>query len=221
MGAMKFLHVLLAIGTLAVTSTAFGQYNYRYYGGPSFVQYRASTPLQGVYYGAAAMAQAAGQRNLMNSQAALNALEAQRMATENRELRAQAYFRMREANEEYRQRHARPRPTREQLTRLAEMATPEPPSPSELDSHTGRIRWPLVLQDDLFAAHRQRIEEIFAQRAEGEMGWRDVRQLDAVTDAFLAQLRDHIDYFPPMDYVAAKRFVESLHYTGRQPPEQQ
>ncbi|RMF92112.1 MAG: hypothetical protein D6741_15280 [Planctomycetota bacterium] len=197
-----------------------GMASAQYYWGRPWIDTRATTPTQGLQYGAAAMARAAGERNYLNSQAAVNMSEYQRRQIENRKLWADTYFAMRERNEQYKAANSRPRPTMEQLARLAQAGQPTPLSPADLDALTGRINWPLVLQAEKFATKRAPIETLFVVRAQvGTLTYEQIQVLDQAVDNLLKALQAEMKSIQPMDYVAAKKFVESLRHEGRRPVE--
>ena len=104
----------------------------------------ASTAEQGMMTGMAEMMQAAGARNLMNSQALGFVEDARRKNISNRMYGTDAYFQMRKTNREARAAETGPPPTREDLERFARARAPERLSPSELDPLTGAISWPSI-----------------------------------------------------------------------------
>jgi hypothetical protein len=88
---------------------------------------------------------------------------------------------------------------------------------SQLEPSTGRITWPLALTRDGFAPQRSRLDELFASRAHaGTTG--DIA--DAITSEVRVlrdSLRDQIREIPTQDYMAARRFLDSLALEGRSP----
>jgi len=165
-----------------------------------------STPASAYARGLAAMTRAAGQYNLLSSQARIARAEARRYELENQLQAMETYFKMRLRNREYRALLRGPRPTLDDLKRYAAAGRPERLSPSELDSVTGDISWPILLRDDRYADYRARLEALFAERAASA-------QLS--TSAY--PLEKRVARVPQMDYIAAKRFIQSLAYEARQP----
>ena len=161
----------MAVGGLLIVgvgaSLALGQF----YGGAYFDS-RASTVGESYARGMADVVRSQGAANLMNSRAAVNMTEAARLDMENREQWTDTYFQMRQKNKEYRAAEKRPRSTREDWVRYAAAGKPQPLSPSQLDSVTGKIKWPRVLMRPEFEASRAELDALFAKRAAyGEGTW--------------------------------------------------
>ena len=97
----------------------------------------ASTAGQAADYGMAQVIRSQGYANLQNSEAAKNYEDARSKYLDNRLKGTKTYFEMRRYNKEYRQAEEGPRPTSEQLFRLAKDATPKALTPTELDPVTG------------------------------------------------------------------------------------
>jgi hypothetical protein len=187
-----------------------------YYGGYPF---RASTAAESFARGAAEVIRARGEFNRLTSEAAINMQEARSRAIVNAQDAVDAYFKIRQMNRDYRQAERRPRPTREDLERYARAARPDPLSPSELDTLTGRVRWPILLRDDRFTPLRAEMEELLdrwaVSRNLGQLDSFDAEQQLAVrraTGQMQEELREEIRNLPPQDYVAAQRFLRSLEY---------
>ncbi len=131
---------------------------------------------------------------------------------------AEAYFKLRLLNREYRAQLRGPRPTAEDLARYAETRRPDRLSPSELDPITGEISWPMVLQADRYAWYRGRLDGLFLEWARSDqLSPTSHLKIDRMTKAVLAELRKQVRAVPQMDYVAAKRFIRSLAYEARLP----
>ncbi len=159
------------------------------------------------------MVRSAGQYNLSTSEAAINMSQAQSNYIRNREQWTNAYYEMRASKRAYRAAERGPRPTSEDITRLAQAGRPKRLSSSQLDFVSGAIHWPAVLQTDRYTKHREELEKLLAQRASaGTTTW-DVRTgIDKATKSLLEELKGQIRELPPSDYMVAKRFVESLTY---------
>jgi hypothetical protein len=180
--------------------------------------HHASTAGEGALRGMASVARSAGSYNLQTSQAAINMTEAQSNYIKNRDEATNTYFQMREANKEYRARARAPRPTMEALVRYAQAGKPKRMSASELDSVAGSVAWPTLLQVDRYADSRAKLEKLFAKRAEqGVISYEDQAQIAATTKAMLAELKGQVRDVPQMDYIAAKRFIESIAYEAKIP----
>ena len=180
--------------------------------------YRASTVFEGYARGQAALNRSQGQYNLLTAEARVVDAEAERREIENREDRIESYHAMRELSREERAAERVPRPTEEQLRRIAAARRPAPLSPSELDARTGRINWPLLLQEEEYEKLRTNLEEVFAQRAAtGEVTTDDLGKAEAAADVMLQELKSHVREVPLYEYGSARQFIKSLAYEVRQP----
>ena len=75
-----------------------------------------------------------------------------------------------------------------------------------------------MLRGDPYASQRSELEQLFAKRAEhGVLGLDDHLQIRKATSAMLEELKAQIREVPQMDYIAARRFVESLAFEGSAP----
>ena len=213
MRLMLFGLAVLLVGTGWVLGQA-------YYAPPAPYYYdsRASTPAESYARGMSDVIRSQGQYNVATSEAAINMTQAQRQYIQNRDQWTNTFFQMREANRMYRDRARSPRPTTEQMVRWAQAGRPERLSPSELDMVSGRINWPLLLTADRYAKQRVELESLFAQRAAGAVTWENSTEIDQVTKAMLEELKGQVREVPQMDYIAAKRFLESLAHEAKLPP---
>ena len=114
------------------------------------------------------MIRAAGENNLMNSQAAQGYEAARSQNLDNRVKYAETFFAKRRMNEEYREAKRTPPPTSEQLFRRSEAARPKRLSPGEFDPVSGRVSWPLLLQGDAFATDRAAMDTLYSEMAKNE-----------------------------------------------------
>ena len=190
-----------------------------YYHAPNwnYYRYRSATVGESYARGFAAMTYARGQYNRLTAEARVLHADAYRSEIANHELAAGTYFAMRQANREARAAERRPRATAADLARFAAQAKPNRLSPSEL-SNTGQIAWPILLQANEFAAFRVEMEDAFAQRAaNGGTGLDDHVKVGQTTKVMLDVLKAHVGGVQPMDYMAARRFIESLAHEARQP----
>ena len=159
-----------------------------------------------------------GQANLDNSAAAINYSAARSQEIDNYKKYTNAYFEARAANRAYREKERGPRPTMEDLVRYAQMGKPDRLSPGDMDVVTGELNWPIVLQSDELADDRAAVEEAFRHRsASGVMGMQEVMKVRQLTDTMLAKLKDNVREIPPNEYIAGKRFLESLAYEATHP----
>ncbi|NLX99565.1 MAG: hypothetical protein GXY83_25805 [Rhodopirellula sp.] len=178
----------------------------------------ASTAFGSATRGLADLVRAQGAENLLSSEAAINMTEARRRQIENFEKATETYFAMRRQNQAYRAAERGSRPTYEDLVRYAEAGKPERLSPSEMDTVTGDITWPIILRSDHFEEYREVLGQLFASRAAtGALSSEGYLTVDKVTDAMKAELQRKIDDIPPQDYLRARKFIESLAFEVKAP----
>jgi len=86
-------------------------------------------------------------------------------------------------------------------------------TPSEFDPVMGKIRWPQVLLDAKYAMLRDRIEELFVLRAKTSPTPKIATEIhDAVVET-IDTLRGDIETLPANDYVATRKFLDSLDFS--------
>jgi hypothetical protein len=211
--------VVAALTTVAAAQThAVPGYGYGSYGDWGY-GYHASTFEEGLYRGRAALAQSIGQRNYLNSLAAINYQEAYGRAIKNREQAIQTYFLNKQANRSGRDALRSPRLTQDQYVALAKVEAPAPLSEQQYDRTFGRLNWPAALSGDAFAAERRELDRAFALRTPGEIGassefYSTVR---TQTRSLEAKLKTQIDNLDAAQYMAAKKFLVSLGHEAQQP----
>lgn len=210
----------LTIAICLVATCGFAQsayYHPGYYPGGAY-GYGGGTVAGNAAQGAASMIQAAGQRNLNNSQAAKNYEQARSMDYDNRLKGTQTYFEMRKMNKAYRDAERAPRLSTEAAFRMAREAAPDRPTPSQLDPTTGNIQWPVALSGDAFSADRSHLEALFADRAKtGRADPTVYHQINSTTKQMQSILKENIKTMAPDDYLAAKNLLEGLAYEARFP----
>lgn len=178
----------------------------------------ADTPFGSASRGLGELVRAQAAFNLLSSQAAVNMTEAQRRLIENTDAAVNTYFELRRLNEAYRAAERPSRPTYEDVIRYAAVGRPERLSPSALDTVTGQITWPMILRSDHFKEHREILGQLFASRAAtGTISSEGYLTIDQVTGAMMAELQRHVDELPPQDYLAARKFIESLAFEAKIP----
>jgi len=174
--------------------------------------YHASTAEEGIQRGYADVVRSQGMANLLNAQAATQAQQARSQYLDNRNKATQTYFEMRRYNTEARKAERSTPLSMEQYVRLAREEAPATLTPTQLDSLTGAINWPAPLRKPEYAAFRSKIEKLFQDRALGYVGYNDIH---IACQEFQARLQADIMQFQAQDYVAAKKFLDSLIYAAR------
>ena len=179
----------------------------------------ASTAGQAAAYGMSEMARARGAENLQNSEAAKNWQEAKTVDIQNRRLWTETYFDMRKENRDRRAEEAGPRVTQEQAIRMARMAAPPRLGSTQLDPVTGHIEYPLILTDDSYAAYRNRLDSLFAHRAEtgGSIQFSDYQAIQQAVSKFVDALKQRVKDYPAGDYGRARTFLDSLAHEATMP----
>jgi hypothetical protein len=165
--------------------------------------------------GMANVISARGQANLANSAAAVNMTQAQKNEIENQQLAANTYFEMRASQRQAVASERGPRPTAEQLTRIAHQAVPKPLNARQFDPVTGKLIWPDALQEDVFAEQRDKVEALFETLSRyGSLSYSDQCKARKTIDAMVDQLNDQIMSLQPQDYTTCKSFLKTLNYTA-------
>ncbi len=189
-----------------------------YYGGGYPVYSHSSTAAEGAMRGLSDVVRSQGQANLDNSAAAINYSVARSNELENQKQYTETYFAKKEMNRRARAAARRPRATMEDLVRYAQVGKPKPLSPSELDTVTGAIHWPVLLKTEPFERDATKLQKVFSYRAQGEaISQSEYREVRQVTKRMLADLKGQIREVTPTEYTTSKRFLQSLAYAAGQP----
>lgn len=179
---------------------------------------RATTPAEGYSRGIADLVRSGGLYNLRTSEAALKAAEAREYEMGNATQAISTYFQIRQLNREYRAAKRRPRPSKEDLARYSRARGPKPLGPSELDTVTGRLSWPVLLRAKEHARYRTQLARLFTHRAlVADISTEDYLKIHRFTSAMKTDLKQRIRQVPPEDYIRATKFLDSLVYEARKP----
>lgn len=193
-----------------------GYPGYGWGGGGGF----ASTPMQGQMYGMAAVIRAQGQAAENYSQARINQEQARQAYLKNE----QEWLKLRNDTREQHQARtlAKANDQREARDRwLSSRPSSLPPklTADELDPISGVIHWPDLLQRPEFKDSRQRLDELFASRA-----LTSAQTSGLASDIYQTarqmqdEMRQIINQVPPNDYIASRKFLDSLALEGRNAP---
>ena len=155
--------LMVLVGTLWVHAQGYAPY-YGAVGPGSY--HHASTAGEGAARGMADVIRSAGAANLMNSEAAINMQEAQKRNIENHLQYTQTYFQMKTINQQYRDAQRKPPPTQQQAIRLSQGRMPDRLPANKIDPLTGELVWPLGLRMDSLKDDRDRLDAIYAERAD-------------------------------------------------------
>jgi hypothetical protein len=166
---MRFLICSAALLCVLGPSAARGQDNF-------FV---SSTAAEGAQRGLGSVISAQGEKNLNDSQAAINMTDARSNQIDNQVKSVNAYW---EKNEIYDQQLQKQNYKIEQ-TRASLLAKNQvqPLNPQEFDRTTGDITWPKILEQKDYDQYRKTMDEMFQKRA--EQGYLSADDYMAVTKA--------------------------------------
>ena len=215
---MRVLPIPLTLGVLLVGTLLVAQRGMSFqYGGGDYPSYHASTAAEGAMRGASDVVRAAGEANLMNSEAAINLEEARAKNIDNRLKGTKTYFEMKRYNKEYRDATKAPRPTSEQLFRLAKTATPKSLSPEELDPVTGKVNWPEILMAADFTEYRETLDALYADRAQaaGKINLDQFNAIQQNVDDLQLELKRRVSDMPPQVFSQANAFLTRLGHAAR------
>jgi hypothetical protein len=124
------------------------------------------------------------------------------------------YFEMRATNKAATEAERGPKPTAEQLARLAKETAPKTLSAGEVNEVTGKLNWPSALTLDMFAPERKQLEGLFTSFSQiGALDYAKQVKAREIINAMNAKLKAQVSTLPTPDYVACKSFLSSLMYT--------
>lgn len=183
--------------------------------------YHSSTIAEGYLRGMGDLVQSWGQYNLMTSQGMVFGEQARQLALQNDSLAVETYFHNRRVNTEARRAEAGPKLTAVQIERINQNRTPARLTAAQL-GHDGAIGWPAVLEQPKYDELRSKLSELFANRVSGETSASVsfYRQVQTVTQSLKSLLRDEMSNLSSGDYLAARRFLDSLAHEARYAPAQ-
>jgi hypothetical protein len=209
--------VSLMFLTIFTAATASAQIRVRYDDGP-----RAATVGESHAYGLSSVIDSRSRANLTNSEAALNLTEVRSRQLDNQLKTANTYFEMRATNRAYRfgtpeDKAAHRAANQERYFRYSQQGRPKRPNSQQLDPVTGEIRWPFSLMKDQYAAQRDAMQKMFAQRAKkgGYITYDEYNSIKATSDQLLASLKADIKNLSGNEYSEGKNFVNALVYEAR------
>src|SRR5262245_35026360 len=185
---MKYLTycVAIAIVSAAAVSTAQVIYN------------SASTAAEGYGYGMGSVISAQGQKNLNDSQAAINMTEARSNQIDNQIKSVNAYW---EKKDIYEQRMAQEfQVVGQRRQQYIESRGSLDLSSEDFDRTTGAINWPSILQQPDYAQYRNTLDELFKKRSyEGSLNGTEYMQATtALNDWRAAIMKQKAEYPQPV-----------------------
>jgi len=211
---MRLAALLLSLVVVAIISK---DTRAQYWGG--YYDNKAATAGESYMRGFSDVIRSQGEANLRNSEAAINYEEARSREYDNRLKGTQTYFEMRRMNTQYREQERGPRITQQQADHLAASRAPSRINANQVDPLTGEIAWPMVLTDEPYTKYREKLQDLFAQRAQrgGSIGLSSYNEIQTVCKQLEQALVANINKYQPSQYVDGKRFIEQLAYEARFP----
>ncbi len=145
-----------------------GAWNYPYYGrslsyGRGWGNRMVGTALSSNEFGMAQMIRASGYANLQDSKATENTLQARSEDLGNRTTWTSDYYQMRQAHRGHDA--SQDRLSMQDVTRIAHDAAPHDLDVNQANPTTGKIAWPVILQDARFIEDRDEVEHLYRSRA--------------------------------------------------------
>jgi hypothetical protein len=190
----------------------YGPYGQAYFGATPWQDNRIDP------YAMAELIRAEAQGDVLGSQAALTRTEVRSREMDNWKKWVETYFEVKRIHRQAEIAAGGPPPTPANQARWARMERPRRLTAAELEVVHGEIAWPMVLQAQAFAPHRDLLTRCFADRARhGILDLDEYMKSIRTTQIMTEMLKDHIREFPPADYMQARRFLESLAYEARLP----
>ncbi|MDA1053845.1 MAG: hypothetical protein O3C40_25635 [Planctomycetota bacterium] len=149
----------------------------------------------------------------MNSEAAINLTQAQSNSISNHLQYTQTYFQMKTINQQYRDAQRKPPPTQQQAIRMSKSKLPDRLSTNKLDPLTGELAWPLGLRLDAFEEDRQRLDDLYAKRADkGFLSPDEYIEIKQLTGVMSEELRKYAQQLGGNASIEARKFLQSLAY---------
>jgi hypothetical protein len=193
---MKFAPVSIVALFVLSSTIAIGQVIYN----------NASTAGESYSRGISGVIQAQGQRNLNNSQAAINAQDAYSMALDNSTKSVNTFWEQKDIYAA-RQQQEFAKIGQQRADYLAKHGL-ESLTPEEFDRSTGQITWPKVLMQKDYDAYRNALDELMRKRAyQGALTGDEYMQATAMSKEWRAMLAKQKDVYPPRILSQMTRFV--------------
>jgi hypothetical protein len=169
----------------------------------------ASTAAEGYANGVSNVIAAQGQRNLSNSQAAINLTEARSSQIDNQVKSVNAFWEKKEIYSQHQQ---------EQLAQMTEKRNRylaknalQNLTPEQFDRTTGEINWPKVLEQSQYDQYRNSLTQLFQKRAyNGALTGDEFMQATAASRDWRAMLATQKSTYPAPVLSQMIRFILGL-----------
>lgn len=169
----------------------------------------ASTAGEGYANGVSNVIAAQGQRNLNNSQAAINLTEARSAQIDNQVKSVNAFWEKKEIYSEHQQQQLA-EITAKRNRYLAKNAL-QNLTPEQFDRTTGKINWPGQLMQQQYDEYRNTLSQLFEKRAyQGMLSGEEYTQATAASRQWRAMLAKQKDVYPAPILSQMIRFILGL-----------
>lgn len=187
-----------------------------YRGGPSYGGYYdgwgygSTTPIEGARRGMADVISARGQAAEDYSRALINTEEAKSAYLDNKKKMTEVYWERRRLTESEKQIDYDKERDRRDAWRANQTRDVARLNPSQLDPTTGKVYWPTPLEGPAFYDDRKKLEELMMQRAQTSSYPGLSSEINRTVLAMKEELKSHIKEMTPPDYIASRKFLDSL-----------
>jgi hypothetical protein len=211
--------ILISLATLFVATTAMAQ-SYSPSGGQTqvplntvveFQPDHASTLAESILRGKGDLLRSQGQFLYLRGQGAIAWEQARQQSIQNHVNEVQAWYGLKELNRQHRF------PPRSNRSRSALASTKPNRTPAKLPTVAvdlaGHIDWPDLLMADEYKGSRETLEKLFSRRTSGVSTSNNAAlrlAIEKETNQIQAKLVERIREYRPADYVAARKFIDSL-----------
>jgi hypothetical protein len=132
---------------------------------------------------------------------------------------AENFYAKKKMSAEYRSAKQPKRMPLEKLQQLTRKNAPARLTAAEITPVSSRIRWPQLLCGERFAQTRTEIDRLFAERTpdNGGLGSRACDAIEKAVAQMKTLLAQQVRAVNPMEYLAAKKFLEGLILEARSP----
>jgi len=186
------------------------------YGGLGYGYYGGGTAAGNYMNGMSNVIRAEGQYNLLTSMEGVNNEEARSRYLDNKKKWQENYLQGQEQRQKMQaENFARSRHSSEALAAAASSGVPKMLSPDALDPVSGHITWPEVLLADEYGDSRKELDQLFELRAKTTHTAGTGERIRAATAKLSEMLRKNIQNIPANEYIAARKFLDSLAWSAR------
>jgi hypothetical protein len=200
---------------LAGTAAGFRGFGVGYGLGDGQGGYGGGTVASNSLNGMSNVIRADGEYNLPTSATGVNNEEARSRYLDNKKKWSENYRQMSEQRSAIAQGSAAARHSPEALNAAAKTELPRTLGPDRLDPVTGRLTWPEVLLAEKFADQRKEVEQLFELRAMTSHSAGTRQKIRTFTGHMSDMLHRQVKDIPANDYIAARKFLDSLDYAVR------